>query len=92
MKTRPTGPIDSDEDGNVVPVPSAESDLAQLIQLLEYGRRRGFRVGPTVKIGALVVQVQDLRQNESQRSDEFEPQMGAWEAFGYTENAKGEAE
>ena len=40
---KPTGPIDSDEDGNAVPVPSAESDLAHLIQLIEYGRRRGFR-------------------------------------------------
>jgi len=92
MKTTPRGPIDSDEDGNIVPVPPAESDLAQLIQLLEYGRRRGFRIGPTVRVGALVVQVQDLRQNESQLGDELEPQMGAWEAFGYTENAKGEAE
>lgn len=67
--TRATGPIDSDEDGNAVPLPPAESDLAQLIQLLEYGRRRGFRIGPAVRIGKLAVQVQDLRQTEGTMRD-----------------------
>lgn len=80
---KPTGPIDSDEDGNAVPIPPAESDLAQLIQLLEYGRKRGFRIGPTVQIGKLTVQVQDLRQDEVERKDE--PQMDAWAAAGYVE-------
>lgn len=78
----PTGPIDADEDGNVVPVPPAESDLAQLIQLLEYGRRRGFRIGPTVKIGQLVTQVQDLRQTEG-TGQGLEPDPGPWRAAGY---------
>ena len=82
MKSPPTGPIDADEDGNVVPVPPAESDLAQLIQLLEYGRRRGFRIGPTVKIGQLVTQVQDLRQTEGTGQD-LEPDPGPWRAAGY---------
>lgn len=66
---KPTGPIDSDEDGNAVPLPPAESDLAQLIQLLEYGRKRGFRIGPTVQIGRLTVQVADLRQTEGTMRD-----------------------
>ena len=79
----PTGPIDADEDGNAVPLPPDESDLAQLIQLLEYGRRRGFRIGPTVQIGKLTVQVADLRQDEHERTDE--PQVDAWAAAGYVE-------
>jgi hypothetical protein len=78
----PTGPIDADEDGNAVPVPPAESDLAQLIQLLEYGRKRGFRIGPTVKIGQLVTQVQDLRQTEGTMAD-LEPGVDPWKAAGY---------
>lgn len=82
MKPPPTGPIDSDEDGNVVPVPPADSDLAQLIQLLEYGRRRGFRIGPTVQIGKLAVQVADLRQDEEPgRAGLDDP--GPWKAAGY---------
>lgn len=80
MKPPPTGPIDADEDGNVVPVPPADSDLAQLIQLLEYGRRRGFRIGPTVKIGQLVTQVQDLRQTEGTTRD-METEMNPLEAI-----------
>ena len=80
MKPPPTGPIDSDEDGNVVPVPPADSDLAQLIQLLEYGRRRGFRIGPTVKIGQLVTQIQDLRQDEGTMRD-METEMNPLEAI-----------
>lgn len=82
--SRASGPVDSDEDGNTVPVPPAASDLAQLIQLLEYGRKRGFRIGPTVQIGALTVQVADLRQDKVERigtPDENDP--GPWRAAGY---------
>lgn len=78
---KPTGPIDSDEDGNAVPLPPVESDLAQLIQLLEYGRKRGFRIGPTVQIGKIAVQVADLRQDEHTGRDE--PQVDAWAAAGF---------
>lgn len=77
---KPTGPIDSDEDGNAVPVPPAESDLAQLIQLLEYGRKRGFRIGPTVQIGKLTVQVADLRQTEGTMRD-MEMELNPLEAI-----------
>lgn len=75
---KPTGPLEHDDDGNVLPLPPAGSDLAQLIQLLEYGRRRGFRIGPTVKVGAIVTQVQDLRQEEGGR--ELPPDDGGWMA------------
>ena len=51
-----------DDDGNVLPPPDGDTPIAQIIYLLEYGRVRGFRVGPTVKVGDTVVQVRDLRQ------------------------------
>ncbi len=76
MKPTPTGPLDADEEGNTLPVPPAESDLAQLIQLLEYARKRGYRIGPTVKVGAIVTQVQDLRQEEG--GVELPPDPGPW--------------
>ncbi len=75
-----TGPLDADEDGNALPVPPPESDLATLIQLLEYARRRGFRVGPTVKVGSIVTQVQDMRQDETGRDLPADP--GPWAAAG----------
>lgn len=70
-----TGPVEHDEDGNDLPVPSAESDLGQLIQLLEYARLRGYRIGPTVQIGKITLQVRDLRQAEGRgtQSDDYLP-------------------
>jgi hypothetical protein len=77
----PTGPIESDEDGNALPVPSPDSDLSQLIALLEYGRKRGFRIGPTVQVGSITTQIADLRQDEG--GGELEKDPGPWRAAGY---------
>lgn len=51
-----------DEDGNTIASPEPGSPLAQIIYLLEYGRLRGFQVGPNVQFGDVIVQVKDLRQ------------------------------
>lgn len=60
-----------DDDGNVMPVPGPDaSDVAKAIYLLEYARLRGFRLGPTLKVGELVTQVQDLRQLGELTKDE----------------------
>jgi hypothetical protein len=77
----PTGPIEADEDGNALPVPTPDSDLAQLIALLEYGRKRGFRIGPTVQVGKIATQIADLRQDEGGGGTENDP--GPWRAAGY---------
>lgn len=50
-----------DEHGNPLPEVDPNSSAGQLIALLEYCRRRHFRIGPMVKIGDVMVQVQDLR-------------------------------
>ena len=60
-----------DEDGNVMPVPGPEAgDVAKAIYLLEYARLRGFRIGPTLKIGEIDMQVRDLRQEAQMTKDQ----------------------
>src|SRR5678810_422079 len=54
-----------DIDGNPLAPPRADSDVADLIYLLEYARRNDYRVGPMIQIGRTIVQVRDLRQDES---------------------------
>lgn len=51
-----------DDDGNVLLPPEPGSPVAQIIYLLEYGRKRGFRIGPRVQVGDTVAEVLDLRQ------------------------------
>lgn len=79
-----TKQIDADDEGNNLPVPPADSDIGQLIYLLEYGRQRGFRIGPTVQIGNVIVQVSDLRQHEGRAQSET-PEPTIWQQNGHDE-------
>lgn len=62
-----------DEDGNALPPPEPGSPVAMIIYLLEYGRKRGFKIGPRVQVGDAVAEVLDLRQqiqvSKAQRSE-----------------------
>lgn len=72
----------ADEDGNIINEPPPDSPIAQIIYLLEYGRQRGFKIGPTVQVGDTTVQVTDLRQlRESVRTDTTE--VSIWKQHGY---------
>lgn len=82
MKPPPTGPVDADEEGNALPMPSPDSDLADLIQLIEYGRRRGIQIGPMVQVGRITTQIRDLRQDEAGGTPQ-DPDPGPWRAAGY---------
>lgn len=53
-----------DETGHPLPPIEPSSDVAQLLYLLETARQRGYRIGPTIRIGNLVTSVVDLRQTE----------------------------
>lgn len=64
----------TDDDGNTLPPPGPGTDVANIIYLLEYGRKRGFQIGPTLKIGETVLQVHDLRQAQ-QRAGESAPDI-----------------
>lgn len=78
----PPGPIEFDEQGDPVPVPPAGSDLAALIQLLEYGRRKGFLIGPAIRVGSIVLQVRDLRQPEAEGHAPADPEPSIWARHG----------
>lgn len=72
-----------DEAGNVIAIDPVSS-VGQLVALLEYGRARGYRIGPLVKLDGLTVQVQDLRQVEGHGIAPA-PDAGPWAAAGYEE-------
>lgn len=78
-------PPDHDENGDPLPAVSASSDVGQLIYLLEWARLRGFRLGPTLQVGGLIVQVSDLRQTEGRRGPSEPHDEGPWKAAGYEE-------
>jgi hypothetical protein len=68
---------DENDDGD--PIEFASDDAKALIALLEYGRRRGFRFGPVIKIGSIELQVTDLRDAKKETSADVSP----WAAAGY---------
>ena len=54
-----------DDHANEIPPPEPGSPVGQLIYLLEWGRKRGFRIGPEVQIGDVHLQVRDLREDRA---------------------------
>lgn len=71
---------DENDDGD--PIEFDNGDVKALIALLEYGRRRGFRFGPIIKIGSVELQAVDLRDgNKKEASSDVDP----WAAAGYEE-------
>ncbi len=72
----------TDDDGNVIPPPPPDSPVIAIVWLLEYGRKRGFRIGPTVQVGDTIVQVRDMRLKEAQPPD-APPDKTIWEENGY---------
>ncbi len=51
-----------DDDGNIIPPPPPDHAVMAVLYLLEYGRKRGFQIGPEVVVGDVRLQVRDLRQ------------------------------
>ena len=66
----------SDENGNELPPIDPTTDVGMLVQLLEWGRRRGFKIGPTIQVGTVTVQVEDIRLRENARAGEKKPDEG----------------
>lgn len=81
--TKPAASID--EHGNPLLEVDPNSMCGQLVALLEYGRRRGFRIGPFVQIGDVRLQVQDLRQDEGRGVAPVDD-PGPWVAAGLDED------
>ncbi len=55
-----------DDDGNVIAPPEPGTPVAQIIYLLEWGRKRGFEIGPRIQVGDTTLEVKDLRQKAAQ--------------------------
>lgn len=75
----PPGPVEHDSEGDPLPQPAAASDLADLIQLLEYARTKDFAIGPFVQVGKIRVQVADVRQARKLGTDRPQPSSAATE-------------
>lgn len=48
------------DDGKIPPL-FGDTDVEQLVWLLEVCRQRGYRIGPTVQVGTVIAQVTDVR-------------------------------
>ncbi|MGN6107240.1 MAG: hypothetical protein ACTHU0_19185 [Kofleriaceae bacterium] len=70
------------ESGETFPL-SPDDHVSRLIILLEYARRRGFRIGPTVQVGDVTLAVRDLRQDDRSERDGSDPAPGIWEQAGF---------
>lgn len=85
VRPLPPGPVEHDEDGDPIPQPAENSDVRDLIQLLEYGRAKGFELGGAIRVGKVAVQrVRDLRQREGRADRDEAPDPGVWAEHGYT--------
>lgn len=80
----PPGPVEHDDDGNPIPQPAENSDARDLIQLLEYGRMKGFDFSGAIRVGKIAIQrVRDLRQREGRPDKDAPDDVGIWEEHGY---------
>lgn len=69
-------------DGEYLPDIDPTSDVVKVVYLLEWARARGFKVGPAVQVGDVILQVQDLRQIEGRQSRD-EPTRDIWQEHGH---------
>lgn len=72
-----------DDDGNIIAPPPPDSPVAHIVWLLEYGRKRGFRIGPTVQVGDTIVQVQDMRLKMELDKPTNATEPSIWQEHGY---------
>lgn len=78
-----------DEAGNVIAIDPG-SQVGQLVALLEYCRAKDYRLGPTVKIDGLVVQIEDLRQSDRFGAPKTPPDPGPWPGVGFDPSSQGD--
>ena len=72
-----------DADGNELPTPPDGSDVAHMIYLLEYCRRRKFKLGPLAQVGDVVIQVTDPHL-ENEEAKAF-AETDIWREHGHQE-------
>lgn len=72
----------ADDDGNIIPPPPPDSPVWAAIYLLEYARKRQFKIGPNIQVGDLMFNVTDLQQLGAARR-EGPAEVSIWKAHGY---------
>jgi hypothetical protein len=87
MSTLPKLPKapNADEHGEELAVPPPHSDVMQIIYLLEYARRREFKIGPMIQIGDVTLQVADLRQEANAQKAAAVQETSIWQEHGHDE-------
>ena len=77
--------VEFDEAGDPVDAPSPNTAVGEAIaaikQLMEWGRRRKFQIGPEVQVGDVVIRIRDLRQAEAMAKPAAKEQ-DIWEEHG----------
>lgn len=74
--------VDADDDGNDLTPPPPDSPAGQIMYLLEWGRQRGFQIGPRIQIGDVTLEAWDLRRTKQNAAPE---DRGIWAAHGHDE-------
>ncbi len=83
VRPLPPGPIEHDDDGNAIPKLADNSDAADLIALLEYGRVKGFLLEGSIRVGKITIQtVRDLRRREGAAETALTSE-GIWKEHGF---------
>lgn len=86
---RPRKPTPADLEAEAdAPPPAApgDRDADDLMRLLLWGRAKGFRLGPVVRVGNVTVLVGDIRQGKAEGAGmpEIEPDRGIDHEYGLT--------
>lgn len=90
IEAQPANLVLYDDDGDPIPQPAGDSDLAGLIQLMQYCRLKGWRLGPTIQFGRITTTIADLRQRDPRggtRGDVPEPSI--WREHGMEDDPNG---
>lgn len=77
----------ADEDGNIIQPPLPDSPVAQIIYLLEYGRHHGYKIGPEIQVGDVLLKVEDLRQMRDLKNEAAQghQERTIWQEHGHDE-------
>lgn len=70
------------DEGDSLPEIDPNSELGQIIYLLEYARLRDFQIGPNIQVGGTIINVRDLRQLKTMSRGAGEREVDIFEEHG----------
>lgn len=72
---------------STLPKLSKDDDVVRAAWLLEWARDRGYRIGPNLQVGGVIMNVVDLRQMKDANIAQTEPEPSVEEYFGIDPDA-----